>query len=241
MHDSAINNPYFSFDVTKAPPLRLASNISMRLRLLPLTLLLTAALAAQAPAPQHPTSTPYSGDLNIFEDPGRADRLQIDHVMDVLRLKHGKTIADIGAGGGWFTVRAAKRVGPTGHVFAEDINTHATSTIRDRAQREHFTNIEPVLGTPDDPRLPVDSLDAALMLRVYHEVAHPPILLGHLVTALKPGGLFAVIDHDGHGDDHGINADVVRAEVERAGLHFLKRYDFVSGDQNDYLLVFEKR
>jgi ubiquinone/menaquinone biosynthesis C-methylase UbiE len=213
----------------------------LRLRLLPLTLLFAAALTAQTPAPPHPTSTPYSGDLTIFEDAGRADRLQINRVMDVLHLKPGKTIADIGAGGGWFTVRAAKRVGPTGRVFAEDINTHSTDTIRDRAAREHFTNIVPVLGTPDDPKLPEDSLDAALMLRVYHEVAHPPILLGHLIAALKPGALFAVIDHDGHGDDHGINADVVRAEVERSGLHFLKRYDFVSGDQNDYMLVFERR
>jgi ubiquinone/menaquinone biosynthesis C-methylase UbiE len=229
-------------------------NANLRRRLLilasavlPLALLLfpqsclRAQAAAQTAAPKHPTSTPYSGPLDIFEDPGRADRLQINRVMDVLRLKPGKTIADIGAGGGWFTVRAAKRVGPTGKVFAEDINTNATGTIRDRAAREHFTNIEPVLGTPDDPRLPADSLDAALMLHVYHEVAHPPVLLAHLRAALKPGGLFGVIDHDGRGDDHGINANVVRAEVERSGLHFLKRYDFVSGDQNDYMLVFEKR
>jgi ubiquinone/menaquinone biosynthesis C-methylase UbiE len=197
-------------------------------------------LQAQTPAP-HPTSTPYSGDLSIFEDSGRAERLQIDRVMDVLKLHPGKVVADIGAGGGWFTVRAAKRVGSNGKVFAEDINTHATDSIRDRARREHFDNIEPVLGTPDNPNLPPDALDAALMLRVYHEIAHPPVLLGHLVAAMKPGALFGVIDHDGHGDDHGISADVVRAEIERSGLHFVKRYDFTSGDQNDYFLVFQKK
>jgi predicted methyltransferase len=198
------------------------------------------ALPAQTPA-THPTSTPYSGDLSIFEDPGRAERLHIDRVMDVLKLRPGKVVADIGAGGGWFTVRAAKRVAPGGQVIAEDINTHATESIRDRAAREHLEDIQPLLGTPDDPHLAADSLDAALMLRVYHEVAHPPVLLGHLVEAMKPGALFGVIDHDGHGDDHGINADVVRAEVERSGLHFVKRYDFTSGDQNDYFLVFEKK
>jgi ubiquinone/menaquinone biosynthesis C-methylase UbiE len=199
----------------------------------------TPGLQAQTPAP-HPTSTPYSGDLSIFEDPGRAERLKIDRVMDTLKLRPGKVVADIGAGGGWFTVRAAKRVAPGGKVFAEDINTHATEAIHDRASREHLDNIEAVLGTPDNPNLPAATLDAALMLRVYHEIAHPPVLLGHLVAAMKPGALFGVIDHDGHGDDHGINADVVRDEVERAGLHFVKRYDFTSGDQNDYFLVFRK-
>jgi ubiquinone/menaquinone biosynthesis C-methylase UbiE len=206
-----------------------------------------ASAHAQTPAHTHPTSTPYSGDLSIFEDAGRADRLHIDRVMDVLRLKPGKVVADIGAGGGWFSVRAARRVAsekpgqPGGQVIAEDINTHAVDSIRERAQREHLGNIEPILGTPDDPKLPPNMLDAALMLRVYHEVAHPTVLLANLNRAMKPGALFGVIDHDGHGDDHGINADVVRAEVERSGLHFVRRYDFTSGDQNDYFLVFEKR
>ena len=78
------------------------------------------------------------------------------------------------------------------------------------------------------------------MLRVYHEIAHPPTLLGNLRNAMKAGGLFGVIDHPGHGDDHGINPEVVRAEVERSGFRFVKQYDFTHGDQNDYFLVFEK-
>lgn len=196
---------------------------------------------AQTPAaPTHPTSTPYSGDLSIFEDPNRDAKLQTDKVMDALHLQTGSVVADIGAGGGWFTVRAAKRVGPTGKVLAEDINTSAVEAIRTRAAKEHFSNIEPLLGTPDDPKLAPDSLDAALMLRVYHEIARPPVLLAHLHDAMKPGALFGVIDHPGHGDDHGINADVVRPEVERAGFHFVARYDFTKGDQNDYMLVFRR-
>ncbi len=199
-------------------------------------------LRAQTPAPlpQHPTSTPYTGDLTIFEEPNRDKLLQTDRVMDALRLKPGSTVADIGAGGGWFSVRAARRVGVTGHVLAEDINPHAIDTIRERAQREHLPQITPVLGTPDDPKLPPDSLDATVMLRVYHEVAHPAVMLDAVGKALKAGGRFGVIDHPGNGADHGIDADVVRREVERAGFHYVGLYDFTKGDQNDYMIVFEK-
>ena len=214
----------------------------------PLVLLglqLAPALRAQSPAPapppSHPTSTPYSGDLSIFEDPNRDKLLQTDRVMDTLHLHAGSTIADIGAGGGWFSVRAARRVGPTGHVFSEDINPHAIDSIRDRAGREHLPQITTILGTPDDPKLAPDSLDATLMLRVYHEVAHTPLLLEVVHRALKPGGRLGIIDHPGNGADHGINPDVVRAEVERAGFRFVGQYDFTKGDQNDYMLVFEPR
>lgn len=194
-----------------------------------------------APAPQHPTSTPYSGDLSIFEDKDRDGKLQTARVLDALKLHPGSVFADIGAGGGWFSVRAARRVAPGGRVIAEDINADAVDAIRNRARRENLAGIEPLLGTPDDPRLSPGSVDVALMLRVYHEVAHPAVMLAHLHDALKPGGLFAVIDRPGHGDDHGINPEVVRGEVERNGFHFVHRYDFTRGDQNDYFLIFEKR
>ena len=112
--------------------------------------------------------------------------------------------------------------------------------IHDRAVKENLPNIAAVLGTPDDPKLPANSLDAALMLRVYHEIAHPPLLLANLRAALRPGGRFGVIDHPGNGADHGINPDVVIAEVEHNGFRLLHQYDFTKGDQNDYFLVFEK-
>ncbi|MGI4830388.1 MAG: methyltransferase domain-containing protein [Janthinobacterium lividum] len=195
---------------------------------------------ATAPA-AHPTSTPYTGDLGIFEDPNRDKLLQTDRVLDTLHLRAGSTVADIGAGGGWFSVRAARRVGPTGRVYAEDINPRAVDSIRERADREHLPEIVPVLGTPDDPKLTPDSLDAAVMLRVYHEVAHPPLLLEDLHRALRQGGRFGVIDHPGNGADHGINADVVRTEVEHHGFRFVGLYDFTKGDQNDYMELFEKR
>jgi ubiquinone/menaquinone biosynthesis C-methylase UbiE len=197
---------------------------------------------AQTPAPpSHPTSTPYAGDLSIFEDPGRDKRLQIERVMDLLHLKPGSTIADIGAGGGWFSVRAARRVGPKGRVIAEDINAKAIAYIQQRAQREHLTNIVALLGTPDDPKLTPNSLDAALMLKVYHEIAHPPLVLANLRAALKPGARFGIIDRNGNGSDHGLKESIVRDEVEHAGFRQVARYDFTKADGQDYFLIFEKQ
>jgi ubiquinone/menaquinone biosynthesis C-methylase UbiE len=201
---------------------------------------LPAQTPAQAP-PTHPTSTPYAGDLSIFEEPGREKRLQIDRVMDLLQLKPGSTIADIGAGGGWFSVRAARRVGANGRVIAEDINAKAVAYIQQRAQREHLANIVPVLGTPDDPKLTPNSLDAALMLKVYHEIAHPPLVLANLRAALKPGARFGIIDRNGNGADHGLKESIVRDEVEHAGFRQVARYDFTKADGQDYFLIFEKR
>ena len=206
------------------------------------TLFSNPVLRAQTPAlPSHPTSTPYTGNLNIFEDPGRDKRLQIDRVMDLLNLKPGSTVADIGAGGGWFSVRAARRVAPNGQVIAEEINPKAIVSIQQRAQREHLLNIKTLLGTPDDPRLSPNTLDAALMLKVYHEIAHPPVLLASLRTALRPGARFGIIDRNGNGADHGLNESIVRAEVERAGFRQVARYDFTKADGQDYFLIFEKK
>jgi predicted methyltransferase len=200
------------------------------------------SLAAQTPAlPSHPTSTPYAGDLKIFEDPGREQRLQIDRVMDLLQIKPGSTVADIGAGGGWFSVRAARRVTPQGRVIAEDINPKAITYIQQRAQREHLTNIVTLLGTPDDPKLTPNSLDAALMLKVYHEIARPQPVLANLRAALKPGARFGIIDKNGNGADHGLDEKILRTEVEHAGFRQVARYDFTKADGQDYFLIFEKR
>jgi ubiquinone/menaquinone biosynthesis C-methylase UbiE len=205
-------------------------------------LLSAPSLPAQTPAlPSHPTSTPYAGDLSIFEEPGRDQRLQIDRVMDLLHLKPGSTVADIGAGSGWFSVRAARRVGPKGRVIAEDINPKAITYIQQRTQREHLANIATVLGTPDDPKLTPGSLDAALMLKVYHEIAHPSLVLANLRAALKPGARFGIIDRNGNGSDHGLKESIVREEVEHAGFRQVARYDFTKGDGQDYFLIFEKR
>jgi predicted methyltransferase len=201
------------------------------------------ALTAQAPPPasQRPTSTPYSGDLSIFEYPDRDKKLQIDRVMDLLGITPGKGVADLGAGSGWFTVRAARRVGATGTIFAEDINPKAVEYIDQRAQKEKLTNVRTILGTPDDPKLPAGSVDALLMLKVYHEIAHPIPVMMTLHAALRPGAKVGIIDRNGNGADHGLNREVVEKEMGEAGYKLVARYDFTKADGQDYFLIFRAR
>ena len=187
------------------------------------------------------TSDPYKGKLSIFEDPKRAERLQIERVMDVLGIKEGRSVADIGAGSGWFTVRAASRVGSTGNVYAVEINRDYIEHINRRAIKEGFTNIRTVLGKEDDPVLPSHSVDAVLILKTYHEIAQPIRLLSHLRDAMRPGALLGIIDKDGKGDDHGIGSTTVIKEAEQAGFSLVEQYDFVKPDGMDYFLVFKVR
>jgi len=196
---------------------------------------------AQAPATsagQRKTSEPYTGDLSIFESPGREDRLQINRVMEILGVTQGKAVADIGAGSGWFTVRAAKRVGAGGMVYAVDINPEAVRYIDQRAQKEQLRNVKTILSKPDDPLLPAHSIDAVLLLKTYHEVAQPVVLLRNLRAALHPGAKVGVIDRNGNGEDHGVGRDVVIREAKAAGYSLLEQHDFVKGDKMDYFLVF---
>jgi cyclopropane fatty-acyl-phospholipid synthase-like methyltransferase len=184
------------------------------------------------------TSEPYTGDLSIFESPGREDRLQINRVMDILAIAPGKTVADIGAGSGWFTVRAAQRVGDSGHVYAVDINPEAIQHIDARAEKEQLHNVKTILSKPDDPLLPENSVDSVLMLKTYHEIAHPITLLRKLRLSLHAGAKLGIIDRNGNGEDHGIGRDVVIREAKEAGYQLLDQYDFVKGDKMDYFLVF---
>jgi SAM-dependent methyltransferase len=192
---------------------------------------------ASAPGEHRKTSEPYTGDLSIFDSPGREQRLQIDRVMDILDITAGKTVADIGAGSGWFTVRAARRVGQEGMVYAEDINPEAIHYIEARAQKEHLGNVKAILGKADDPLLPAGSVDAILLLKTYHEVAEPIALLRKLRASLRSGAKVGIIDRNGNGEDHGVGRDVVLSEAAQAGYRLLKQYDFVKGDKMDYFLV----
>jgi predicted methyltransferase len=194
--------------------------------------------SAQKPQPQRPTSQPYAGDLSIFEYPDRDKKLQIDRVMDLLGITPGKTVADLGAGSGWFTVRAARRVGPQGAVFAEEINPKAIDYIDQRAAKEKLPNIRTVLGTPDDPKLPTKAVDAVLLLKVYHEIAHPIPVMKLLRASLKPGGKVGIIDRNGNGTDHGLDRDVVEREMREAGFKLASHYDFTKADGQDYFLIF---
>lgn len=218
-----------------------------RFRILAFAMLLGAATfnPAQAPSPgrtsgepQRKTSEPYTGDLSIFESAGRDERLQINRVMDLLGITEGKNVADIGAGSGWFTVRAAKRVGAGGVVYAVDINPEATRYIDERSRKEQLHNVKTILSKADDAMLPASSVDAVLLLKTYHEVAEPVVLLRNVKASLRPGARVGVIDRNGDGTDHGVQKDVVIREAAQAGYKLTDQYDFVKGDKMDYFLIF---
>ena len=205
-------------------------------------LLLATSLAQSQSAPPNQstprkTSTPYTGDLSIFDSPGRDEKLQINRVMDLLEISPGKIVADIGAGSGWFTVRAARRVTATGTVYAVDINPEATRYIDARVQKEGLHNVTTVLSKNDDPSLPT-KVDSVLLLKTYHEVEKPVVLLQNLRASLRPGARIGIIDRNGNGTDHGVSRDIVVREASQAGYVLLSQYDFVKGDNMDYFLIF---
>ncbi|HSB08437.1 MAG TPA: methyltransferase domain-containing protein [Blastocatellia bacterium] len=185
-----------------------------------------------------PTSKPYDGDLSIFEEPKRDERLQINRVMDILKIKEGSHVADIGAGSGWFTVRAARRVGKSGKVYAVEINPDYLKFIEERAADDKLSNIQTVLGKEDDPVLPPDSIDATLILKTYHEIAQPILLLSHLREAMRVNAVMGIIDRNGNGKDHGISRNVIIREAGEAGFALVDEFDFVKPDGMDYFLVF---
>lgn len=192
-------------------------------------------------APRRATSTPYTGDLSIFDSPGRDQKLQIDRVMEILGIRPGKGVADIGAGSGWFTVRAARRVGPVGTVYAVDINPEAIHYIDNRVHKESLTNVKTILSKPDDPMLPKEAVDSVLLLKTYHEVADPVALMKNLRAALRPGARIGIIDKNGDGKNHGVGRQVVIEELGRAGYRLSRTYDFVKPDGMDYFMVFVSR
>ena len=205
-------------------------------------LLLGLLSGLSAPRPTQSTATrktspPYTGDLSIFDSPGRDKRLQIDRVMDILNIQPGKNVADVGAGSGWFTVRAARRVGDSGRVFAVDINPEAVRHIEERAKNEGLHNVNTIEGREDDPLLPTGQVDAVLLLKTYHEVAKPLALLRNLKASLRPGAKVGIIDRNGNGENHGVQRKVVIEEAAEAGYDLSGSYDFVKDDM-DYFLVF---
>jgi len=199
----------------------------------------TAPQAVPPTSPQRKTSQPYTGDLSIFDSPGRDQRLHIQEVMDALGITSGKTVADIGAGGGWFTVRAAQRVGSAGTVYAVDINPEAVKYIEARARKQKLSNMKAVLGKPDDAQLPANGVDAVLLLKTYHEVADPVLLMRNLRPALRAGAKVGIIDRNGNAENHGVNRDIVLREMQQAGYRLLdEKDDLVKADEMSYFLLF---
>ena len=172
-------------------------------------------------------------DLGLLEGPDRDAWQRPDQVMDALQIGEGSVVADLGAGGGWFTVRLARRVGPNGRVYAEDIQPEMVNAIQRRAQREGLRNVNTVLGTAVDPRLPEASLDAILIVDAFHELEQPVALLKNLARTLKPSGVIGIINFKKDGGGPGPSMDErveparVIADAKAAGLELKRRDDFL--------------
>jgi len=148
----------------------------------------------------------------------RDDRNEANTVMDLARIGQGMTVADIGAGEGYYTVRLAERVGSRGRVLAEDIDAAARDRLARRVLRERLDNVSVRLGTPDDPRLPENSFDRIFMVHMYHEVEEPYAFLWRLRPALRKGGQVIVVDIDRPTDEHGIAPQLLFCEFEAVGF-----------------------
>jgi len=158
-------------------------------------------------------------------------------VMDLANIRAGTTVADIGAGAGYYTVRLAERVGKKGRVLAQDIDPSAIQHLGQRVERERLANVSIKLGAPDDPRLPAGSFDRVFMIHMYHEVGEPYAFLWRLRPALRPGGQVVVVDIDRPTDQHGIAPALLFCEFQAVGFRLV---EFVRKPElNGYYAQFE--
>jgi len=118
-----------------------------------------------------------------------------EHVLDVLGVREGQIVADIGCGSGYFTMHLARRVGPSGRVYASDLQPEMLALLKKKTDAAHVTNVVPVLATEDDAKLPKGTLDLALLVDVYHEIGKPPVTLAQLKDALKASGRLALVEY----------------------------------------------
>ena len=161
------------------------------------SLLLSLAAAPQA---QQPPASPSHGrlfppiDLGLLESPDRAAWQKPEQIMDVLHVADGSKVADIGAGAGWFTIHLARRVGPNGVVYSQDVQREMLEAIKRRVQREGLQNVQTTRGEGSNPNLPVAGLDAIVVVDAYQEVEDRVTFLQNLARALKPNGLIGVVN-----------------------------------------------
>jgi predicted methyltransferase len=183
-------------------------------------------------------------DLGLLEPPDREAWQKPDQVMDALRVAEGTTVADLGAGGGWFTMRLARRVGQNGRVYAVDVQRLMIEAIQRRVQREGLGNVTTVQGEYDDPKLPADArTDAVLIVDAFHEMEDPILLLKNVAKTLQPHGRIGIIDYregeGGPGPDAAqrVPPAVVIAQAKAAGLTLVEEHKFLP---YQYFLIFGK-
>lgn len=191
---------------------------------------LQTPLTAQGTAGQHGRLFPPE-NLGLLEGPDRAAWQKPDQIMDALAIADGSAVADIGAGAGWFTIHLARRVGPSGVVYAQDVQRQMLEAIRRRVAREGLRNVETRLGADSAPNLPNRSLDAVLVVDVYPEVEDRVTFLRNLAVSLKPGGRLGIVNYKpgrggpGPAPGEGVRVDAISVErdAQAAGLRVLAR------------------
>lgn len=174
-------------------------------------------------------------DREKYEEP--------DKVLDALNIREGMTVADVGAGVGYFTLRLAKRVTDSGRVLAVDIQPEMLSLLKKNAEREKLHNIDLLLGTPTNPDLPQGAVDLALLVDVYHEFEYPEEMIRAIRNSLKPDGRLVLVEYRGEDPtvpikpEHKMTAKQVSAEIEPMGFRLKEKLDFLAWQ---HILIFTK-
>ena len=196
-------------------------------------LVLLAGLAAQTPG-VHPLSGRRFAPVMGYQGAKWLERIERDEeeapdvALSVLKIPKGASVADIGAGSGYMTVKLAARVGPTGRVFANDVQPQMLELLARRLAGKRIANVTMVQGTADDPKLPPSSVDLELMVDVYHELSQPQAMLRHLREALKPGGRLVLLEYRKEDPtipirpEHKMSVAEAKLEVEAEGFTLSK-------------------
>lgn len=192
--------------------------------------------ALEFPRPHRPVSA--QSKAVVSSEDARDSRGEAQKVMDLAELHEGMTVADIGAGAGYYTVRLAERVGSEGRVLAQDIDREALERLGRRVERERLDNVSIKLGTGDDPQLPADSFDRIFLVHMYHEVEEPYAFLWRLWPALTSNGQVIVVDSDRPTDQHGIPPLLLSCEFEAVGFKLIEYVE--KPDIRGYFARFER-
>jgi SAM-dependent methyltransferase len=218
-----------------------------------ITLAAVCTTSGQAPKTAAPKNRLFPAqELGLIEPPDRDQWQPSDWIMDELRIADGATVAEVGAGGGWFVIRLARRVERNGVVYAEDVQSAMVQLIRRNVQRENLSNVKTVLGTPTDPKLP-PGIDAVLIVDAYREMAcaagpscqDPVLLLKNVARSLKPRGRLGIVDFNrgeggpGPAPDERVDPEAIIRAAAAAGLR-LERRENLPPFEFQYLLVFGK-
>jgi predicted methyltransferase len=197
-----------------------------------------ASAAAQTPVFPKPGRPVASIVSPIWHSEDERDAAkEIPQVVALLGIEPGMSVADIGAGSGYYVTRLAPLVGPSGHVIAEDITPAYLAQLKAKAAGRHLANVEVVTGTPDDPKLAPQSADRVLLVHMYHEIAQPFALLYNIAPALKPGAKIGIVDSTRPVLEHGTPPSLLRCEVESLGYKETG-FQMLQGSEA-YLAIFE--